>query len=201
MTTRVQILRSSTTGNMPVAGARQPGEVWTNFPDLQLGVINASANAQKLLAVRYFSTQANYAVGDMVVQGGAQYVANSAVTAGVFNVTQWTKLLVAADVPAALPIASTTVLGAVKVDGTSITASGSGVLTVPSVAVQAMNDNRIINGDMRIDHRNNGASGTAASVYTVDRWFYGERRKQVREHGSAEPVLCLLSQRSDFPTI
>ena len=33
------------------------------------------------------------------------------------------------------------------------------------------NDNRICNGDMRIDQRNNGASGTA-SGYTVDRWAY-----------------------------
>jgi hypothetical protein len=32
-------------------------------------------------------------------------------------------------------------------------------------------DNRIINGDMRIDQRNGGASGTAVG-YTVDRWFY-----------------------------
>ena len=31
--------------------------------------------------------------------------------------------------------------------------------------------NRIINGDMRIDQRNNGASGTAIT-YTVDRWAY-----------------------------
>jgi hypothetical protein len=31
--------------------------------------------------------------------------------------------------------------------------------------------NRIINGDCRIDQRNNGASGTAGA-YTVDRWFY-----------------------------
>ena len=31
--------------------------------------------------------------------------------------------------------------------------------------------NRIINGDMRIDQRNNGASGTAGG-YTVDRWQY-----------------------------
>ena len=38
--------------------------------------------------------------------------------------------------------------------------------------VPAMNDNRIINGDMRIDQRNNGAGGTANS-YTVDRWLYG----------------------------
>ena len=38
-------------------------------------------------------------------------------------------------------------------------------------AVAAVNDNRIINGDMRIDQRNNGASGTAGG-YTVDRWAY-----------------------------
>ena len=37
-------------------------------------------------------------------------------------------------------------------------------------AVQ-IGDNRIINGDMRIDQRNNGASGTANN-YTVDRWAY-----------------------------
>ena len=33
-------------------------------------------------------------------------------------------------------------------------------------------DNRICNGDMRIDQRNGGASGTA-NGYTVDRWQYG----------------------------
>ena len=32
--------------------------------------------------------------------------------------------------------------------------------------------NRIINGDMRIDQRNAGASGTAIGGYTVDRWSY-----------------------------
>jgi hypothetical protein len=32
--------------------------------------------------------------------------------------------------------------------------------------------NRIINGDMRIDQRNAGASGTANVSYTVDRWAY-----------------------------
>jgi hypothetical protein len=36
----------------------------------------------------------------------------------------------------------------------------------------AMNDNRIINGDMRIDQRNSGALGTASGVYTIDRWGY-----------------------------
>lgn len=33
--------------------------------------------------------------------------------------------------------------------------------------------NRIINGAMQVDQRNSGASGTAISVYTVDRWLYG----------------------------
>jgi hypothetical protein len=34
-----------------------------------------------------------------------------------------------------------------------------------------INDNRIINGDMRIDQRNNGAAGTT-NGYTVDRWQF-----------------------------
>ena len=42
-----------------------------------------------------------------------------------------------------------------------------GASTVPGI-----NDNRIINGDMRIDQRNNGNSGAAINAYTVDRWVY-----------------------------
>ena len=52
-------------------------------------------------------------------------------------------------------------------DGTKWVASG--VAAMPPLAT---GDNRIINGDMRIDQRNNGASGTATAVYTVDRWIY-----------------------------
>jgi hypothetical protein len=138
MTTRIQALRSSTTQAVPAAGTRLPGELWTNFPDLQMGVIDASRNAQKLVGVRYFSTQANYAAGDFVAQAGRLYVANGPITAGAFSVSQWTQ------------IASMTDVGAISPIG----------------------DNRIINGDMRIDQRNNGASGTAQNVYTVDRWQY-----------------------------
>jgi len=48
----------------------------------------------------------------------------------------------------------------------------SGQVTIPNLnAPQAIGDNRIINGDMRIDQRNNGSSSTAAG-YTVDRWLY-----------------------------
>jgi hypothetical protein len=51
-------------------------------------------------------------------------------------------------------------------DGTKWLPSGLSPTVVPGI-----NDNRIINGDMSIDQRNNGAAGTA-SGYTVDRWSY-----------------------------
>ena len=103
--------------------------------------------------------------------------------------------------PYVLPTASTTILGGVKVDGSTVTIAGGTISSsggaAPSstpplmdgiVAVgtgttfaradhvhptdtHSMGDNRIINGDMRIDQRNNGASGTATG-YTVDRWAY-----------------------------
>jgi hypothetical protein len=50
----------------------------------------------------------------------------------------------------------------------------SGQVSIPNlVSPQAIGDNRIINGDFRIDQRNNGAAGTATQTYTADRWFYG----------------------------
>jgi len=64
--------------------------------------------------------------------------------------------------------------------GQQFTAAGvvwtwDGVKWLPSglapTVVPGVNDNRIINGDMRIDQRNNGAAGTAGA-YTADRWYY-----------------------------
>ena len=43
--------------------------------------------------------------------------------------------------------------------------------TFEQVQARGAGDNRIINGDMRIDQRNNGAGGTAGG-YTIDRWAY-----------------------------
>jgi hypothetical protein len=82
------------------------------------------------------------------------------------NSSQW---VVAINAASLLQPASTTVLGSVKVDGTTIKAAADGTI---STTVVPMGDNRIINGDMRIDQRNNGAAGTAQNVYTVDRWLY-----------------------------
>ena len=63
-------------------------------------------------------------------------------------------------------------------DGVKWTALGAAGPQTPI----AMNDNRIINGDMRIDQRNNGAAGTA-SGYTVDRWQFAGTT-QTRERGN-----------------
>jgi hypothetical protein len=49
----------------------------------------------------------------------------------------------------------------------------TGVVSASNLsAPQAIGDNRIINGDMRIDQRNNGNSSTVVG-YTVDRWALG----------------------------
>jgi hypothetical protein len=45
-------------------------------------------------------------------------------------------------------------------------------------------DNRLINGDMRIDQRNGGAQGTLAG-YTVDRWVYGATQSGKVQWGQA----------------
>ena len=55
------------------------------------------------------------------------------------------------------------------VTGSALTIGGSNISAANSLGFR----NRIINGDMRIDQRNNGASvtiPTGASTYTVDRW-------------------------------
>ena len=80
----------------------------------------------------------------------------------------------AAQVTAALPVASSTtpVMDGIAAVGVGTTWARAD--HVHPLASQAIGDNRIINGDMRIDQRNNGASGTAATTlpYTVDRWFF-----------------------------
>lgn len=65
---------------------------------------------------------------------------------------------------------------------------------VRSGQTSAQNDNRIINGDMRIDQRNNGASGTAIGVYTVDRWRYGasQAAKGTWQRVAASPQVVAL---------
>lgn len=63
-----KILRSSALGARPAAATREAGELYVNFPDRQLGVINVAEDAQDLIGVRNFSETAAYVVGDLVVR-------------------------------------------------------------------------------------------------------------------------------------
>jgi hypothetical protein len=77
----------------------------------------------------------------------------------------------AAQVTAALPPASTTTPLA---DGVAAIGAGTTYARADHVhPITAMGDNRLINGDMRIDQRNAGAAIANAfgSSYTVDRWY------------------------------
>ena len=153
MTTRGQFLRSSTPGQKPAAGTRQPGEMWLNFSDKQVGLIDTAKTAQPMIAVRFFSTAANYASGDFVVQAGGIWVAKSAVTAGAFNPAQWAELAYLTDIPAlyVLPIASTSVLGGVKIDGTTITISSGVISSAGLVTVSATAPSPVQNGALWYD--------------------------------------------------
>ena len=209
MTGRVQTIRSNVSGNRPTG--RQPGELYVNWADGQIGVINSVGGAQDFVGVRFFSTTASYVIGDFVVQGGQLYRAVAPSSGGVFVPTNWSQIggsvsvsdaapanpqpgqlwwdsvggqlyvwytdpntaqwVVAVNVASLLTPASKTTLGVVKVDGTTIQAAGDGTI---STTVVPMGDNRIINGDMRIDQRNSGASGGAVpNGYWIDRWQYG----------------------------
>lgn len=87
MPNRVQTLRSNVAGNRPTG--RQPGELYVNWADAQLGVINSSSAPQDLIAIRFFSANTSYNIGDYVVQSGKLYTAKVAVSPGAFNSTQW----------------------------------------------------------------------------------------------------------------
>ena len=182
MTTRLQVLRSSTSGNLPAAGTRLPGELWMNFPDLQLGVIDAARNAQKLVAVRFFSTTANYAAGDFVIQAGVLYAAKGAITTGAFNpFLSGPRSASATPTGPYLPLAGGTLTGALTLAAdpaanpleaaTKAYVDSGAFVPVAGGVNTGLNDNRVVNGDMRIDQRNAGASGTATG-YTVDRWRF-----------------------------
>ena len=51
MTGRVQALRSNVSGSRPTG--RQPGEIYVNWADGQIGVINSSNGAQDFVAVKF----------------------------------------------------------------------------------------------------------------------------------------------------
>ena len=88
MTNRVQTQHSSSTGVRPTG--RKPGELYVNLADMQYGVIDPTGTPKDLGAIRLFSANANYAIGDFAVQAGVLYCAKVAVPASAFDSTEWT---------------------------------------------------------------------------------------------------------------
>ena len=62
-----------------------------------------------------------------------------------------------------LPLTGGTMTGDLILNRDPVVALGAA--TKQSVDARGAGDNRIINGDMRIDQRNNGASGTASGLH------------------------------------
>ena len=89
MVSRVQNIRSSSKNTRPPNTTRQPGEIYVNFADLQLGVITPGQSPQDLIAIRFFSADTDYATGDHVIQAGRAYRAKAPIPAGPFDATEW----------------------------------------------------------------------------------------------------------------
>ncbi len=103
MLTKMQTLRSSVPNIRPASGTQAPGVLYVNFADLQLGVMNTAGDPQDLLAVTFFSDQAVYAPGDIVVEGGNIWVAGAATGPGAFNPAAWLQVGGSASVSVAPP--------------------------------------------------------------------------------------------------
>jgi microcystin-dependent protein len=93
MTNVVQILRSSTAGQQPPDDSREQGEIWVNFSDHQFGYIDAARVSQKLLAIRYFSNTAIYAIGELTLYSGSLYQSTAVQGPSAFNPAQWVPIM------------------------------------------------------------------------------------------------------------
>ena len=112
MTNRVQTFRIATTNQIPAPGQYDPGQLWVNYADLQLGVIDNVKSPQKLLAVRFFRTTATYVLNDVVVHNGGVWTCKGVVAPGPFDPSMWTQLGVGASGGGAyLPLAGGTMVG------------------------------------------------------------------------------------------
>lgn len=116
-------LRSNTAAKRPPGdGSRSPGELYVNFPDLQLGVVDMAKKPQDLIAVTYHSVKATYAVGRVVVYKTGLYKASKANT-GPFVITNW-------------DLIGTVNLGTTLADSTvTITNTGGADVTIPAATI------------------------------------------------------------------
>ena len=90
MASILKTLRSSIFQRRP--SNRETGELYVNFAENQLGVIDASGNAQDLLPIRLFSAASGYDLNEIVWTNGALYQALKAIQPGPFDLTDWSQI-------------------------------------------------------------------------------------------------------------
>jgi hypothetical protein len=142
---RVQPIRSNVSGQRAVTG-RLPGELYTNWADRQIGVVSPTSTALDLVAARYWSATAQYAIGDHVVNGGLMYRAIAVPAVGTFRGTDWSQIAATSDLTALLgnylPITGGQLTGALGV-ATTIPAGAevdqvfAGITTTGNLAFNA----------------------------------------------------------------
>lgn len=89
MASKLQILRSIIAGLRPGANTEEPGTLYANLADKQLGIFDDSKTPVDLLGVVVFSSTAQYKVNDLVVRAGQIYRAKVAVIPATWDATQW----------------------------------------------------------------------------------------------------------------
>jgi hypothetical protein len=125
--------------------------VFTPSGTYQVGFINVIRNGSQLAPADYTATNGT------TVTLANPCTAGDTVVIEVFNLTS---------ISGALPVTGGTVTGATTFNST-VQINGANVSGFTGFK------NRVINGEMDIDQRNNGASVTltASNVYNLDRWF------------------------------
>jgi hypothetical protein len=93
MASRVQQLRNFVTGQRPQQGEAEVGVIYANTADKQFGVFDTSREPQDLVAIRYYSEEAVYSIGDYVVHNGQLYHCIRASSyMGPFDPDLWNKV-------------------------------------------------------------------------------------------------------------
>lgn len=91
MTQRTQFDRAYVTGERITSGQPE-GTPFVNFPDRLFQVLGPAGTPVDLLAVRPFSAEADYLAGDIVAYQGKFYAASANITAGAFDIADWSPL-------------------------------------------------------------------------------------------------------------
>ena len=152
---------------LPVIGVSSPGNTAYRTPQDFTATASqttfTTAGSYTVGFVDVYRNGARLGTADFTATNGTTVVLANACTAGDLVTIVYFTLT---SIVNALPQSGGTITGNLLVNGTTTMngAIGSGYTGFK---------NRIINGDMRIDQRNNGASvtPTGANVYLVDRWL------------------------------